>query len=106
MMTTHATLDPRPTVVIAHELVTYSSLLADALARLRPCFDVHHVPALDLDATITEKHAGAVVVTSELTHAVETHAAGWLLYYPRQENVAVVSGAPAPRRIEIPPSPT
>lgn len=46
-------ITPRPTVVIAHELITYSSLLADALTRLRPCFDVHHVPALDLDTTIT-----------------------------------------------------
>ena len=92
----------RPTVVIAHELITYSSLLADALTLLRPCFDVHLVAAPDLDATITDGRAGAVVVTGELTSAVETHADGWLLYYPRQENVAVVSDVPAPRRIEIP----
>ena len=92
----------RPTVVVAHELITYSSLLAEALTRLRPCFEVHLVAAPDLDATITEWHAVVVVVTGELTPTVETHAAGWLLYYPRQENVAVVSDAPAPRRIDIP----
>ncbi len=94
----------RPCVLVSHELNIYAEALVGSLAAARPCLDVHHVTDAQLDDAV-EARAGSVVVSGRLSPAIETHAGGWLLYYPEQANVAVVGEEPDSRRIENPEFP-
>lgn len=91
----------RPRVLISHELTSYAEPLAILLAERRPCLDVRLIAPADLGAAIAEAR-GSVVITDRLISAVETHAGGWLLYFPGHENLVVVRGAGGLHRIEMP----
>ncbi len=94
----------RPSVLVSHELNIYAETLAGILTALRPGFDVRHVAPAHLDAAV-EACTGAIVVSGRLSPAIEAHAGGWLLYYPEQANLAVVSDEGDGRRIENPQFP-
>ena len=94
----------QPSVLVSHDLHVYAVTLVSLLAQLRPHLNVQHVLPVELDEAV-QARTGAIVVSSRLSSAVETHAGGWLLYYPEQANVAVVGEDPGSRRIENPEFP-
>lgn len=93
----------RPRVLVAHAFASSAEPLALILGERRPHLDVRFIALEDLDAAV-ESHPGAVVVGDRLSAAVETHAAGWVLYYPHPDhpNIAVIGDRAGSRRIERP----
>jgi len=77
-------------VLITHNLTTYASALAGVLGQIRPHFHVLMVAPADLDGELV-RFPDALVVSDSISPAVKGSSGGWILYYPNQENVAVVN---------------
>lgn len=96
-----AALLSQPQILIAHEMTLYSESLAILLAERWRGLDIRLLDPAELeDALIAEP--GAIVIASRLTPAVTTHASGWIIYYPNQENVALTGDHGSQRAIEAP----
>ena len=94
----------QPSVLVSHDMHVYAETLVTLLVQLRPDLDIQRVPPAELDEAV-QARSGAIVVSSRLSSAVETHAGGWLLYYPDHANVAIVGEETGSRRIENPTFP-
>jgi hypothetical protein len=87
-------------VLISHQLSTYASALAGVLVHLRPQFLVEVVAPTDLTAGLL-RWPNALLVTDCLPTA-GVSGAGWILYYPGQENVAIVNIGGIERQFDNP----
>ena len=88
-------------VLIAHALTTYVSTLAGFLSFERPHFRVQMVDPLDLDGALA-RVPGAFVVSDVLSPPARQSGAGWILYYPDQQDVAIVNIDGTEQTIENP----
>ncbi len=79
-------------VLVANEPRAYREALAGALTHLRPGLRVQLLEPAVLDDTAAQLRP-ALVVCSQLSAAVRTHAGAWLLLYPEgAERAAIGAG--------------
>jgi hypothetical protein len=88
-------------VIIAHSLGIYSSALAGLLQEIRPALMVRRVEIDELHDS-ARSTPGALVIADRVNEAIEDCAIASILYYPDQQNVAVVIAGGLSRTIENP----
>ncbi len=71
------------------------------LPELRPHLRIHLLGPEELEVLV-QALPGAIVICGRLTPVVATHASGWMLFHPDQENVLVVGNNAESYRIEEP----
>jgi hypothetical protein len=93
---------PQASVLVTHRLFLYAETLATVLAEWRPCLTVRQLTPDELADALAAHPEPLVIVTDEVTPAVDQHAGGWLLYLPDDQNVMVSKSDGPPDRIERP----
>jgi hypothetical protein len=88
-------------VIIAHSLGTYSSALAGLLQAIRPALSVRRVEMDELDDCVC-RTPGALVIADRVNTESASCASASILYYPDQQNVAIVHAGGVARTIENP----
>src|SRR5690348_2827059 len=88
-------------VLIAHSLKTYAPTLAGLPQEIRPLLEIERVEVDDLDDRLATA-PGALVIADRSSDAIDQRAGACILYYPDQQNVAIVRSGPAARTIENP----
>jgi hypothetical protein len=88
-------------VLIAHSLNLYASTLAGLLHEIRPALEIERVEFDDLGDRLSVT-PGALVIADRTSDVIDQRAGACILYYPNQQNVAVVRSGPMPRTIENP----
>ena len=88
-------------ILVAHSLGTYASSLVGYLKELRPQFHIERVEIDELDARVAGTPA-ALVIADIVSDCAKSSAAAYILYYPDQRDIAVVSTKGPSRTIENP----
>ena len=69
-------------VLFANEPLSYRQALAAVVKAVRQEIDTHIVSPEELDEHLVAPGRSCLVICSQLTEAITTHALGWILLYP------------------------
>jgi hypothetical protein len=79
-------------ILIANEPRAYREVFASALRTIRPCAEIVEAPSEDLDGEVM-RFRPDMVLCSNVTPVVESTVQNWVLLYPENEPLVMVSTA-------------